>query len=81
VRDEHSESDAGPGSIPDIARSNPVDGVGIAPFQRKVIGGFAGLSVFTVNPSMALLSIVIIDGLLSVDQDGQNPASYAVRFG
>ena len=30
--------------------------------------------------SVALLSIVSIDGLRSVDQDGQNPASYAVRF-
>jgi hypothetical protein len=33
---EHSESDAGCGSIPDIARSNPADGVAIAAFQASL---------------------------------------------
>ena len=33
VRDEHSESGPGPGSIPRTARSNPADGVAIAAFQ------------------------------------------------
>jgi hypothetical protein len=33
-----------------------------------------------IDGRLVLLSIVSIDGLRFVDQDGQNPASYAVRF-
>ena len=36
VRDEHSESGAGPDSISDIARSNPGDVLAIAAFQRPL---------------------------------------------